>query len=302
MAILEVLSDPILPVYAIMAVGFVMGRTGFVSVDDARTLNRIALSLFMPLLLFHLLADAPVRDFEAAPILAYFAVECVVFAAGFLLASRVFRIEAKEAVLLSFGSIFANTVLIILPISILLYGRENILPITAIVTLDSSITFACAIVALQLIGIGRVTPLAVVRTVGRSPLLWAIGLGLAVNLAELTIPGPIDTFIDFNGSGAPPLALFSLGVVLSRTPIRVDLPVLTFTAVKFAVFPALVYLAVLAVAPTTPGAPLYAFGAAAPAGTMAFALAFLYGAPTDRVAQVIVITNVLTLFSLALLA
>lgn len=302
MAVLEVLGDPILPVYAIMAVGFVLGRNGFVSVDDARTLNRIALSLFLPLLLFDLLGRAPLSAFDPVRVGTYFAVECVVFGAGFMLARRLFKIEAKEAVLLSFASIFANTVLIVLPIAILLYGRDGVLPITSIVSLDSSITFACAIVALQLIGMGKVTPMAVVRMVGRSPLLWAIGLGTAFNLSGLSLPASVGTFIEFNGHAAPPLALFSLGVVLSKTPLRADLPVLFFAMVKFIAFPALIYVAMITVAPHAPDTPLYAFGSAGPAGTMAFALALLYGAPTERVAQVIVLTNVLTLFSLALLA
>ncbi|UOM34960.1 AEC family transporter [Acuticoccus sp. I52.16.1] len=302
MAIFEVLGDPVLPVYAIIFVGYLLGRRGTVSAEEARTLNRIALSLFLPLLLFGLIIEAPIRTFDPSPVVLYFAIEVIVFTLGLVLALKVFRLGPGESVLLAFGSIFSNTVLIVLPIAILLYGTGDILPITAIVTLDSTITFALAIIALQIMKLGRVTPLAVLSRVARSPILIAIAAGLVVNLARLPMPHPFVTFIEFNGAAAPPLALLSLGVFLAQTKMTFEAPVLTFSAIKVVIFPLAVWLAVKGFAPGSIGADRFVLGAAAPAGTMAFSLGILYDVKTDRVTQVIIYTNILTMFSLALLA
>jgi len=125
-------------------------------------------------------------------------------------------------------------------------------------------------------------------------ILQAAGAGYSFQLRQTDQVG-----VAFFGDGAVGNGAFHEGLNLATIW---DLPVLFFAMVKFIAFPALIYVAMITVAPHAPDTPLYAFGSAGPAGTMAFALALLYGAPTERVAQVIVLTNVLTLFSLALLA
>jgi len=47
---------------------------------------------------------------------------------------------------------------------------------------------------------------------------------------------------------------------------------------------------------------LFTLNSAGPSGAMAFSLALLYGVRTDAIAQVIIWTSVLSLFSLAYLA
>jgi hypothetical protein len=302
MTILEVLADPILPVFAILAIGYAAGLREVVSVDDARVANRLVMSIFVPILLFGLMTDAPIREFDPVPVLVYFGAEMLFFGAGVVLARRVFGLSAAEAVLLSFAGIFANTVFYTLPIALFLYGSDGILPFTTVIVLDASITFGGAIIVLQLIALGRVTPLAVLGTIARSPILQAIGLGLLANLSGLSLPHTFVTFIEFNGAAAAPLALFALGVVLSQTRFTFCAPVLTFTAVKVVAFPAAIFLGIWLFAADAPRADQFVMAAAGPAGAMAFSLALLHGVRTDRIAQVIVLSSVLTLVSLAVLA
>ncbi|MEH6724783.1 MAG: AEC family transporter, partial [Hyphomicrobiales bacterium] len=79
MEILQVLSDPILPVFAIMAFGFGMGRAGKSSVDDARLLNRFAMSILLPIFVFGLIANTSIQSFSLAPILIYLLTQIVIF-------------------------------------------------------------------------------------------------------------------------------------------------------------------------------------------------------------------------------
>ena len=66
LAMLHVLTHDILPVFAMMALGFILGRGNLVSVPDARTLNRVAF-LLQPALLFPLtnLLDWHAFQFDA---------------------------------------------------------------------------------------------------------------------------------------------------------------------------------------------------------------------------------------------
>ncbi|MEO0428589.1 MAG: AEC family transporter [Pseudomonadota bacterium] len=304
--ILAVLADPILPVFAIMALGYAMGRFGVTSQEDARRINRFAMMIFLPVLIFGLLAAAPVERFALVPVLAYAAMQGVIFAVGYWAARRFLKRDAAEAVLLAFCGIFANNAFFTLPIAVFLYGPEDVLPITEIVMLDSTVTFAGSIVALQLIADGRASARSVAGAMLRSPVIVAILLGLAVAVSGVDVPMPVATFIAFNGSAAAPMALFSLGIVLSATRFTADPAVLAFSAVKLVVFPGAVALALGladgALGPVAGVDPRFVLAAAGPSGTMAFSLALLYGVRTETIAQIVIWTSVLSLLSLALLA
>lgn len=302
MRVLEVLVDPILPVAAILALGFALGRLGYLTEGDARSINKLALTVLLPVLLFGLIAEAPVENFRLAPLAFYFVCEVILFGIGFFIASAILKREKGEAVLLAFAGIFSNSVLFVLPISILLYGRDSILAITAVVTLDSTIPFAGAIIAMQLIRSGRVTPGAALLTIVRTPLIVAMLAGGLVNLSGLDLAGPVATFVHFNGAAAGPAALFALGVVLSRTRFAYDPAVLIFGGIKLFAFPALVGTGLLFLIEPGPQRELFLLASAGPAGAMAFSLALLYNTRTDAIAQVIIYTSALSVLTLAVLA
>ncbi|MEP0521454.1 MAG: AEC family transporter [Hyphomicrobiales bacterium] len=302
MEILEVLLDPILPVFTIMAFGFAMGRTGKTSVDDARLLNRFAMSILLPVFIFGVIANTPISSFSIVPVAIYAGVQAIIFTVGFLLAYRVFKRSAGEALLLGFCGIFGNNALYVLPMSVLLYGQENVLPVTAIVTLDAILAFGCSMLALQIISIGKARVSAVVLSIAKLPMIQAIIFGVGLNLLGISVPSPINTFVDFSGAGAAPVALFALGVVLSQTQFQLDGTVVSFTLIKLLLFPASIWLGLEFFAADDPGKGLFLLGAAAPAGAMSFSLAMLYNIRTDAIAQIIIVTSVLTLLTLAALA
>ena len=300
MPFLSVLLDPILPVFAILAFGFAMGRAGRTSVEAARTINRFAMSVLIPIVVFDLLANAPLAAFAPLPIALYASTQAVTFTLGYQVARRLFGIAPGEAVILAYGGIFANNVFYGLPIAVLLYGEAAVLPITMIVVLDAILSFGGTMMVLQLIERGRASPGAILSVFARTPALIAIFAGLAVAVIGLPIPAPLQTFLDFNGVAAAPVALFALGVVLSGTRFGADPAVAVFSGIKLLAFPAGIWAALQLV----PGGadPRFVFGAAGPTGAMAMSLAILYDQPTGRISQVLVWTSVLTLFSLAFLA
>jgi len=302
MEILNVLSDPILPVFAIMAIGFLAGRIGLTSIEEARVVNRFAMTILMPILGFDLIANAPIYTFSLPPLLIYASAQAITFIGGYFIAFRIFKLDSGQSVLLAFCTIFPNTVLYILPISKLLYGPDQILPITTIITWDTSIVFITAIVTMQLINLGKIAPTKIASTLIKNPLLASLVAGSAFALAGIQVAQPVQTFLSFAGAAAPPVALFALGVVLSQTRFTFDLPVITYTLIKLLIFPLFIWVGFEGFAPLEQGREQFLLGAAAPAGAMAFTLAFLYNVRTDIIAQVIVITSLLTLASLAFLA
>ena len=299
---LHVLTHNILPVFFMLALGFALGRTRYVSGDEARALNRIAFLILQPALIFPLMASVPFAEFELSALARYAACQIVTFALSYQIALRLLKRDAQEAWLLAMAMIFVNSLLYIWPISFLIYGEAAALPITAIVAWDASVCFAFFIITTDLRANRQASVRASLKRVVTNPVLIAIALGTAVNLVGLTVPEPVLTGAKFAGAGAAPLTLFALGVILSGQALTPSPTVVTFSAIKLLAFPALVWAALSAAPPPGNWGDLFLLIAAGPSGAMAFALAMLHGIRTDAIAPVIIWTSALSLLSLAALA
>ncbi|KUF11567.1 AEC family transporter [Pseudoponticoccus marisrubri] len=299
---LHVLTHNILPVFAMLALGFALGRTGQVRHDEAGALNRVAFLVLQPALLLPLIAGQDWSSFRPAPIAAYAGSQVVMFALAYLVARKGFGRDHLESWLLAMATMFVNTLLYIWPISYLIYGEAAALPITAVVSWDSAVTFSFFIVTTDLMAGRSASRRAALARVARNPVLIAIALGAALNLAGLSLPAPVLTAMDFAGAGAAPLTLFALGVILSGHALLPSGPVIAISALKLLAFPALVWAGLHLTDTPTGWETLFILAAAGPSGAMAFALAMLYGVRTDVIAPVIIWTSTLSLLSLAWLA
>lgn len=265
-------------------------------------MNRFVMTVLIPIMMVGLMAETPILRFPLVPVLTYACAQLLLFVIGYVLARRLLKRGPGEAVLLATCGIFGNNVFYVLPIAQLAYPGESLLPVAAVILLESVVIFAGAMAALEVLALGRATPVAALVRLGKSPILWSIGVGIVLSLSRVTIPQPFQAFIDFNAAAAAPAALWALGVVLSGTPLHPDWTVSTFTGIKVVAFPMLLAAGFVVLAPESSERSLFLLSAAAPSGVMAFSLALLYGIRTEAIAQVIVWSSVLTLFTMAALA
>ncbi len=298
---LHVLTHNILPVFFMLALGFVLGRFGMVAQGEARTVNRIAFLVLQPPLIFLLLTTLDLGAFQMDALGFYILAEIAAFLLTFTLMRTVFACEAAEAFLLAMCVTFVNTLLYIWPISVLLYGEAGAMPVTAIVAFDTAISFAFFIIGIELLA-GKSGANAALTRMVRNPVLITIILSLALNVSGVSIPEPLTTTARFAGAAAAPMTLFALGVILSTHPMTGSAPVAVVSGLKLLVFPALVWALFQGFSPTNTWTDLFVLSAAGPSGAMAFALALLYGVRTDRIAPVIIWTSLISLISLAYLA
>ncbi|MEM1389196.1 MAG: AEC family transporter [Pseudomonadota bacterium] len=299
---LRALADPILPVFAIMAIGYLGGRTARITADEARLINRFAMTVLLPIFVFRAMALAPWELFDPAALLSYASAQAVIYALGYWIIRRGFGMPRAEALLLAFCGVFANNAYYGLPIAQFLFGVEAAFPVTAVVILDATLAFGGTMIALEVMagrdagaGLG-----VVLRQIAKLPLIWALAAGIGFGTAGLPLTGSLDTFTAFVGQAASPVALFALGVILAATPLQPEPVTFLVSTVKIIVLPLVVW-AILTVTAPGEGKMLYVFAAAGPAGAMGASMALLYGVRTVAIMQVTILTSVLTLFSLAYL-
>jgi predicted permease len=296
---LYILTHDILPVFSILALGFLLGRTKKISVDEARTLNRVSFLVLQPALIFPLIANVDFHQFDVGALAIYALCEALSFILSYFIARRLFGRAHLESWLLAMCVVFVNSLLYIWPIAKLIYGEAATLPITAIVAWDTAFSFSFFIITTDAMA-GKAE--GALHRITLNPVLIAIFLGAVFNFASLTVPEPILTAAEFAGSGAAPLTLFALGVILSRHSLTPSPVIAGMTGLKLLGFPAFVAAALMIFQPDNDWRPLFVLAAAAPSGAMAFSLAVLHGIRTDAIAPVVIWTSILSLVSLAWLA
>jgi len=300
---LEALTSAILPIFAVMALGFALGARAVVAQEAPGHINRFVLLVAVPCLLFAIVAKAPLSAFDFGAIGVYMAGEAAVYAVGFALARYVFGRAPDEALLLGFAAAFVNHVLFVLPVAQGLYGDAAAAPIAAIVIVDALVTWPLTVIAMEAVT-GKGRPLfSIVGQVVRNPMLVGPALGLAVNLAGLGLHPGLERFTAFAGAAAAPAALFALGVTLSGSDLRrFGMASFAIAALAIVGHPAIVWALNAAWPDPTPARALMVLLAAGPCGAMPYALATFYGTPPHSIAKAIVLSTMASLFTLALLA
>lgn len=300
---IEALLTAVLPVFAVPALGFVMGRAGAFDRGSAEAMNRFVFLLAVPAVTFYLIVQADLSAFEWPALLTYLGVELAIYAAVALIARFLVGLGPRESMLLGMTACFSNTVFFVHPIASTLYGADAALPVVAVITVDSVLVFTCTVIAMDVAshregGIGKV-----LRMVARNPLVISLVLGAIVAVGRVPLHGGVVTFVRFLGGAAAPASLFALGVIMSAVPLaRYGGTSLVVALVKVAGMPLAVMAMLAAVGTGGTWADILVLIAAGPCGAMPFVIALRYGVATDRIAAAIVIATAISTVTTAALA
>lgn len=205
----------LLPLLLMIGGGFLLARLFSLSEGS---LVRVITDFFMPLLVFHSFCTttiSPKQIFSMAGI-----VSLVIFLLFVICWSycRVFKIDIKA---FAPPILFMNSGFLGIPIMKLWGGAAAM---NLVVIYDQIQTFF--IFSLGIILVTGGYRLSGLKEILRTPLIWAIISGVGVSLYDLQLDPAILNAIKFGGDVAPPLAVFSIGVMLSRYKIKIDRHVL----------------------------------------------------------------------------
>lgn len=300
---LDALLNSVLPIFAVVGLGYLSGRFGWFDLAGAEALSRFVYFAAVPALLFRLLATADTSLFDWALIGGYIGTEAVLYAAGFLVFRYGFGRTLHEAILLGMASVFTNHLLYLLPIATFRFGDPVAAQMITFVIVDSVVVYGGTLVLLDLTGAGGHGP-AGRTTLGRlirNPQLLGIAAGALAGFLGVPLDNGLGTFVEFLGGAAAPASLFALGVILMAQTGPTDFRVpLTVSALKLAAMPALMGgLLFFAMAPPPPGAGLALLVAAGPSGILPFVLAVRHALPAREVSMAVMLSTVVSLVTVA---
>ena len=209
----------VLPIFALIFAGWLVRRIGVLGPDATSEINRFVVILALPALLFDIIAHAHWAEIWQPGFIATFGLSAVLtFALVVALRLRQPR-HLADAAIDGLNAGYGNVGFVGFPLALAALGRDAMAPTLIATILTACVTFAIAIVLIE-VGLQSETrrtrlPLRVAGSLARNPLLVAPALGAVVPLAGLAIPAPIETFFKLLGGAASPCALVALGLFLA---------------------------------------------------------------------------------------
>ncbi|PAU74185.1 AEC family transporter [Halomonas salipaludis] len=188
----------LLPVFLIAGCGTLYGRF---RTPDIRGLNTLSMELFVPMLVFAVLADGQAPLEEYAGLAAAAAI--VVLGSGLLLWPLVKWLRLEPKTFLP-PMMFNNSGNMGIPLLVLAFGEAALPAAVVVFIVEMLLHFS--------VGLYMLNPRTPMWRLLRMPIVLASIAGLAVNLSGVALPGWLLEALHMLGSVSIPLMLFALGV------------------------------------------------------------------------------------------
>ena len=306
---LDPVLGAVLPVFGLVACGYLAGRFRIVTQASSHALNQFVYAFALPAMLFVAVYRGSLDEILSGYFLLAVIVATVGTAlVGFLL-SHVQGASPAENTMRALNASFANTGYLGIPLVTVAYGERAALPAALATVATNIVSFALAIVCLELFvnpqpgGVRRA-----LAGVVRSPLIWPIALAVFVVAIDVKVPLPVERFATLLAAAAGPCALFAIGLFVSQLSMRAGAAASwQTTLLKLVLHPVLMALLAFWLLPVDPfWAKIAVVCAALPLGATAFVLAQRYklleaetstGAVISTVASVLTVSLVMALLS-----
>lgn len=230
---MQALLDVIMPVFLVIGFGYVAVWRGFFSDAGVDGLMKFTQNFAIPALLFRAISQLDLgQHFDFALFVSFYSGSTTNFIVGILGARLLFRRDWEESVVIGFCCLFANSLLLGLPITERAFGSDALTSNYAIIAVHSPFCYGLGITVMEIVrarGENLVRlPGTVLKAMFRNALIVGISLGFVVNLSGIVLPGVLTASLDMMKNAALPAALFGLGGVLVRYRPEGDIKVIAF--------------------------------------------------------------------------
>ncbi len=287
--------DILLPVALLAGAGIAVDRT---LRPDLATLSRLCFHVFLPALIFVRVIGSPLPLAVLGRLAAATGVQTLAMLLLGLLVWRGGRAREQRLVL-ALGASLSNGGNLGLPLAALALGDAGVSAMAVVMMAQNLLTFTAGIYAIER---HRRAGLQFALGLFRTPVIWAVVLGLAGRGLGLTLPAVLAQPLGQLANGLVPAALVTLGAQLSRTSVtRGAAAVGALCAVRLVLSPLLALAMVPAFGLDGTVAAVFVVGAGLPVAVNVFILAAEYRLDAALASQAVFWSTVLSAFSVAVL-
>ena len=294
---MDAIQITILSIIIMIALGYILKRIDFLSVDNVDTLNNIVIYIMLPSMIFSALYTADLSMISSLGILPF-----VILASSFLTGIisyfilKRFNLSDKMLWSVLVTIMIANTGFMGYPISIGVYGSEGFLR-AIFCDMATSVIFLILSFALVLKFGG--SPKTAVKKIAFFPPLWAIILGILLNITHISIGPVLENTVNYLGNGTIPLIMLSLGISIDFGGIKRSKNMIIFTSImKLLIFPLIAFFIVSHLGLLDLQFKIPIIEAAMPSGMLSLVLVITYKLDYELTSDCILINTVISLVTL----
>ena len=298
------IADLILPVFAVILSGWIVGYTGYLSRALSDALIHFAYNIAMPALLILTIAQERSHSLINWRFLVAFgggSLLCFILVFG-IMSMRASRSIASRT-MHGMAASMTNTGFVALPVLQAIYGPRAVLPAAIATVFVAVVMFPVAVILLELgqrdAQGARTAPSLTLKHIVLNPLVISTLIGMLLSVLDLRMPGPVTAYLGILADALTPCALFAIGLGLSIDGLRANLGRASLLSiVKLVIMPLIVYGLSL----TLGLDPLYTIAAvicaAVPTAKTAYILAGEYHCEEMMVASTVSLTTLASVISL----
>jgi len=294
----------VLPVFAIIVTGWLVGWLGYLPRSMADALVHFAYNVAMPALLVVTIAQEPARHLlEWRFLLAFGGGSMLCFVLVFAVVRVFWGRDLGASTVYGMTAAMTNTGFVALPVLHSIYGQPAVLPAAVATVFVAAVMFPVTVILLEHAKGGSLGPQAgpadLAKQIALNPMVLSTLIGLAWAILGLPMPAPVAAYLNILAAALTPCALFAIGLGLSIDDVRAHLTAsLALAAVKLLIMPLIVYGLCIA----TGLNPLYTIAAvicaAVPTAKTMYILAHGHKVEEPLVAATISITTLLSVVTL----
>jgi malonate transporter and related proteins len=234
------------PLFLLVFLGFALARWARWPHSVSEGLSKFVFSTAIPALLFRLMSDfSRLPPVDARLLVAFFGGCVAVFALGRVVAWLLFRMDGTAQSVFAMGGVFANNVLLGVPLAKVTLGDAAMPSISLVLVFNALILWTLVTMSVEwartrsasLAGIAKTA-----RNVLTNPVVASILAGTAWSFVGIPLPRFVDDTLSLVASSAIPMSLIALGMTLGEYGVTEGWrESVAITAMKLVAHPLAVY-------------------------------------------------------------
>ena len=292
----------VLPLFLIMAVGYLLLRIGLLDDTVLPKLNSLVFKAFLPMMLFNNIYHSDLESMMNPKLILTAVVSIlVIFGVLCLVIPRIEKDGPRRGAMVQ-GIFRSNYIIFGVPIVSGVFGEQGLGVVSILSAFAIPLFNVLSVVALEIFSHGTVNKNRIVKGIVTNPLIIASLLGVVFLLAGIPIPTPVEEALADMSAIATPLGLVSLGGFFKFADTKRYLKQLIIVvAGRLVVCPA-IFLPVF-VSMGFRGVDLMALATmmGAPIAVSSFIMAQQQGADADLAGQAVVYTALFSIFTMFLI-
>lgn len=270
----------VVPVFALIAIGWAAGRYRYFSSDAVKAINDYTFWLAVPAFLFRTMVKVELTEVPVKLWMAFFGAAAINWVIATVLVTRLLGRPPIDAPPIAMSSCFGNVVMLGIPIAVAAFGEVAGGPAAMLVSLHTPLLFMVGTLHQTLVAEnGRRSIAGLVSEMGaelvRNPIIIAILAGTLWRLTGLGLTPAVDRVLLLLAQSSVATALVGLGLSLVNFEIKGQVPTLTMILLlKLVMMPALAWVLALHTLDLAPvAAAVVILFAATPTGANAYVFA-----------------------------